>query len=158
MHRHKSLMCMCLNFETLCMLVLVQGIPLRRFHWFVHIWVLHVLLLCPVRYVRFYANFILLRIHGLHLLCFLPPAWDHRFPCFLVVRPSYIPIDQVWIISQSLDLVRYVPSLLLYISFSTVKWLLFVKGGCDFTYGHGAAAGFSVESSFPEMGLSLLGF
>lgn len=72
-----------------------QVISLWRFHWLVYLWVLPVLLLCTVRYVRLHADLFLLRVHGLCLLCFLPYAWSCWLSCFFVLCTPHISLHKV---------------------------------------------------------------
>lgn len=81
---------------------IVQGFPLWWINWVVHLWLLLILLLCTVGYERFHADFLLLWVHGLHLLRFLPHARDSRFPCFSVFCPSHISLNQVWVVKAPL--------------------------------------------------------
>jgi hypothetical protein len=74
-----------------------QVFPLWWINWFVHLWVLHVFLPCKIRYVWFHANLFLFRLYGLHLLWFLPHAWNCRFPSFFNLCQTHIPFRQVWI-------------------------------------------------------------
>jgi hypothetical protein len=77
-----------------------QVFPLWWINWIVHLWLLLVLLLCKIRYVRLHANLIFLWLHGLRLLWFLPHAWLHWFPCFLIFCPPHLPFNQVRIASD----------------------------------------------------------
>lgn len=83
----------CLNCDS-CHLI-PQVILLWWLNWLVYLWLLLVLLLSKVGYVWFPPNFILLRLHGLHLLWHFPNAWDNWFPCFLALCSSYIWLYQV---------------------------------------------------------------
>lgn len=81
---------------------LFQIFCLRWIDWHIYLCLLPILLLCTLWYVRIHADLIFLWIHGLHLLWFLPHAWNHRFPCSFAIRPSHLPVHQVWVVSWSL--------------------------------------------------------
>ncbi|KAK2973155.1 hypothetical protein RJ640_009578 [Escallonia rubra] len=80
--------------------VLKNIFPLWRIDWIVHLWLLLILLLRAIRHDRLHADFVLLRVHGLHLLRFLSHAWYCRFPCGFVFCSSYIPLNQVRVTSR----------------------------------------------------------
>lgn len=80
-----------------CLFVL-QVFPLWWINWLVHLWLLPVLLLCTIRHVWFHANFVLLRLHGLHLLWLLSHARCCRFPCLAALCPPHIQVHQVWVV------------------------------------------------------------
>ena len=77
-----------------------QVVPLWWINWIVHLWLLLVLLLCKIRYVRLHANLLFLWLHGLCLLWFLPHAWQYWVPCLLVFCPAHLPFNQVRIASH----------------------------------------------------------
>ena len=75
--------------------LLWQVLPVWWFHRVIYLWLLLILLLCTLRYVRFHANIIFLRLYGLHLLWVLSHAWNRRFSrCTLLCSP-YISINQM---------------------------------------------------------------
>ena len=67
------------------------------FHRAVYLRLLLVLLPCTLWHVWFHANFILLRLHGLHLLRLLPHARNCRVPRSSPFRSPHIPVYQVWV-------------------------------------------------------------
>ena len=77
-----------------------QVFPMWWINRFIHLCLLLVLLLCAVEYVWFHANLVLLWVHGLHMLWFLSHAWDRRFSRCSVLRPSYLPLNQVRVVYQ----------------------------------------------------------
>ncbi|KAB5560816.1 hypothetical protein DKX38_005773 [Salix brachista] len=79
--------------------------PLWWINWLVRLRLLLVLLLFKIRYVWLHANLIFLWLHGMRLLWFLPHAWLHWFPFFLVLCPPYLPLDQVRVGSHMVFLV-----------------------------------------------------
>ena len=78
-------------------LILLQIFSMWWINWHLYLCLLPVLLLCTLRYVWVYANLIFLWLHGLHLLWFLPHAWNCRFPCSFTICASHLSIHQVWV-------------------------------------------------------------
>lgn len=72
--------------------LVVEVIYVRRFHWYLHLRLLLLLLLETVRDVWADADFILLWVHGCRLLCHVPTAWQHWFPILSVVRQTHLQV------------------------------------------------------------------
>lgn len=79
---------------------MVEVVSLWRFNWSIYIWILLVLLPCSIRHVGLHADIFLLRVHGLHLLWFLPHAWYDWLPCRPLVCSPHLPIHQVRVAIQ----------------------------------------------------------
>ena len=73
----------------------LQICSLWRLHWYFRLLLLHLLLPCPVRHVRLHANILLLRLHDLCLLWFLPYAGNCWFPCIAAICATHLPFHQV---------------------------------------------------------------
>lgn len=93
--------------ELYVLLTWSQIFPLWWLNWSVHLWLLPVLLLCALGHVRFHANFILFRVHGLHLLWILSDARNGRLPCSPVFCSSHLPIDQMRVASDRFGLLFF---------------------------------------------------
>ena len=113
-------------------LILLQIFSLRWINWHIYLCLLPILLLCTLRYVRVYANFVFLWLHGLHLLWFLPHAWNRRFPRSFAIRPSHLSVHQVWVVGWSSS--RFISHVFspLYRRCREVKWYFcsasYIKG------------------------------
>lgn len=62
---------------------------------YIYVCLLHILLL-QIKHERSLADYCLLCIQHLHMLCIFPYAWNNQSPCFLDVYPPHLPCCKKW--------------------------------------------------------------